>query len=550
VIDQKEMTVPEMTVELAMAELGQSPVRRVPEEALAWVRANWPMAEPVLLEEMDKNIRDPFRPEMDERMNVALALCAEQRSHDAFPRYVALCCLPPVARQAVLDFYDLETMDHFLAKTCHGRLTELQDMVKDQRLEESVRECALEALARLAHAREWPRDEFGRFLIHLLDGGLEREPVMLWDFVIGFCRDLGLVAAEPFIRRIYAESKASAIPLVTLHEDVIYDLHIGSPDDQWTFLNGGEMASYEDGLADTLACGGSDPEDDVSLRQPPQGLLAILSDGGTQTGRLHAVGRNDPCPCGSGKKYKKCCLDAVEQKARTPLAYDGTPVPEGDRELDQWCRAGFAHADQKQYSRACQCWHYFWNRLLERESEDGDGCQEVFHGSRSRKQWLAQVVSIAMTMEAKDADAELLLLINEILRATPEKAAIYFNLRYARAALMAAIGLDHALLEMEQLLAATPQTEFCYYMILVNRMLDLEKKRDGIADVRLAAAFLEEKTALIPHDEAPWPEQAAQYVQMLHQQAALAPPHPRPDRYAGHPLLGPAAEKLAPHTGD
>ena len=21
------------------------------------------------------------------------------------------------------------------------------------------------------------------------------------------------------------------------------------------------------------------------------------------------VGRNDPCPCGSGRKYKKCCLD-------------------------------------------------------------------------------------------------------------------------------------------------------------------------------------------------------------------------------------------------
>ncbi len=21
------------------------------------------------------------------------------------------------------------------------------------------------------------------------------------------------------------------------------------------------------------------------------------------------VGRNDPCPCGSGKKYKRCCLN-------------------------------------------------------------------------------------------------------------------------------------------------------------------------------------------------------------------------------------------------
>ncbi|MEJ2040503.1 MAG: SEC-C metal-binding domain-containing protein [Desulfosarcinaceae bacterium] len=20
------------------------------------------------------------------------------------------------------------------------------------------------------------------------------------------------------------------------------------------------------------------------------------------------IGRNDPCPCGSGKKYKKCCM--------------------------------------------------------------------------------------------------------------------------------------------------------------------------------------------------------------------------------------------------
>ena len=27
------------------------------------------------------------------------------------------------------------------------------------------------------------------------------------------------------------------------------------------------------------------------------------------------IGRNDPCPCGSGKKYKKCCL----HKATSPV---------------------------------------------------------------------------------------------------------------------------------------------------------------------------------------------------------------------------------------
>jgi hypothetical protein len=46
------------------------------------------------------------------------------------------------------------------------------------------------------------------------------------------------------------------------------------------------------------------------------------------------LGRNDPCPCGSGKKYKKCCLgkapktpaSAVAQPATTkPAAYEAEP---------------------------------------------------------------------------------------------------------------------------------------------------------------------------------------------------------------------------------
>jgi tetratricopeptide (TPR) repeat protein len=31
-------------------------------------------------------------------------------------------------------------------------------------------------------------------------------------------------------------------------------------------------------------------------------------------------GRNDPCPCGSGNKYKKCCLAKEEAAAREQLA--------------------------------------------------------------------------------------------------------------------------------------------------------------------------------------------------------------------------------------
>ncbi|MFI5334790.1 MAG: SEC-C metal-binding domain-containing protein, partial [Chlamydiales bacterium] len=29
---------------------------------------------------------------------------------------------------------------------------------------------------------------------------------------------------------------------------------------------------------------------------------------------MDKVGRNDPCPCGSGKKYKKCCEEKTKHK--------------------------------------------------------------------------------------------------------------------------------------------------------------------------------------------------------------------------------------------
>lgn len=35
-------------------------------------------------------------------------------------------------------------------------------------------------------------------------------------------------------------------------------------------------------------------------------------------------GRNDPCPCGSGKKYKRCCLDqnkAGERSSASPVNF-------------------------------------------------------------------------------------------------------------------------------------------------------------------------------------------------------------------------------------
>lgn len=45
----------------------------------------------------------------------------------------------------------------------------------------------------------------------------------------------------------------------------------------------------------------------------------------------HKIGRNDPCPCGSGLKYKKCCLNRVEEE-RNPLQAFVDALPEARKE--------------------------------------------------------------------------------------------------------------------------------------------------------------------------------------------------------------------------
>ena len=46
------------------------------------------------------------------------------------------------------------------------------------------------------------------------------------------------------------------------------------------------------------------------------------------------LGRNDPCHCGSGKKYKQCCLGKDEEKSRAARAKAAAEAPVADTEAE------------------------------------------------------------------------------------------------------------------------------------------------------------------------------------------------------------------------
>jgi len=79
------------------------------------------------------------------------------------------------------------------------------------------------------------------------------------------------------------------------------------------------------------------------------------------------TGRNDPCPCGSGKKYKKCCL-AKDEALRRERALDPgekEPVPlieETEMPPAQLIDAGYRSLEKKK-DMACGLWFLAWRKL-------------------------------------------------------------------------------------------------------------------------------------------------------------------------------------------
>jgi hypothetical protein len=64
------------------------------------------------------------------------------------------------------------------------------------------------------------------------------------------------------------------------------------------------LGAFEDVRADHLDDAVVEEENEVTE------ILRSVAEGAQRRNPLRHVGRNDPCPCGSGKKYKKCCLVA------------------------------------------------------------------------------------------------------------------------------------------------------------------------------------------------------------------------------------------------
>ena len=85
------------------------------------------------------------------------------------------------------------------------------------------------------------------------------------------------------------------------------------------------------------------------------------------------VGRNDPCPCGSGKKYKHCCYakDSVKKPAEAASDVEASVDAEGADAGDAADEAG-AEGDHAQDHRSAP----------DTGKKHGHGGRRGFHGGK------------------------------------------------------------------------------------------------------------------------------------------------------------------------
>jgi hypothetical protein len=66
----------------------------------------------------------------------------------------------------------------------------------------------------------------------------------------------------------------------------------------------------------------------VNLPPPEPAAMPSAGDEARLFAHRYGIRRNDPCPCGSGKKYKKCCFDPAW------VAPAGEPAGAGEGEAE------------------------------------------------------------------------------------------------------------------------------------------------------------------------------------------------------------------------
>ncbi len=235
----------------------------------------------------------------------AMALLACWRDARAYRPLLALAHNSPEVIDDLFGDALTELYGRTIASVCDGDMRPLQELVDDRSVSVWVRSALLEAWKVRVVEGDAPVEPFERFLLdvgrqcaeRLRHGEREPERFEMLDDVAGQACDIGSTLLLEPVRQWFAERLIDERYI----DRPFFEREFALPhEERLSRLRRHRQGYIDDVAAEMRWWGAGDVDDDEFA------LDALPPSTATFVRASPKIGRNDPCPCGSGRKYKKC----------------------------------------------------------------------------------------------------------------------------------------------------------------------------------------------------------------------------------------------------
>jgi hypothetical protein len=281
----------------------------MPVDAIRAADANRASVAPVFVRTIGQYLVGETSPLMEEAVFFVFHLLGQWREKSAYRPLAELLRQPADQVERILRDADTETSHRIIAAVFDGDPKPLYDVILDPEASEFVRSRMCEALAMVALRGELPREDAARFLRACYSELKPQDECFVWEGWQSAIAMLGLVELKPLVEQAFHRGYISPrwLGFQDFEEHLQATLTGSAPpawqaEDEYTLFGD----TIEE-LADWFSRKDEQPDEtgwDADDWEPQPPSIPAVNP-------FRDVGRNDPCPCGSGKKFKKCCLQNV-----------------------------------------------------------------------------------------------------------------------------------------------------------------------------------------------------------------------------------------------
>lgn len=235
----------------------------------------------------------------------AMYLLAQFRAKELYPQLIDILSITGDTADEVLGDTIAEGLGQILASVYNGDPEPLMRLIENPQVDEYARGQALKAIVTLVFDRQLTREFAVDYMKQLLNGRLSDTPYYLNAEIVTCCRDLYPLEVYEDIKRLYesGELEGGYIDFGSVESALNRTKEEVLQEAQHTR----DYGFIDDTIAEMESWISLQPKRDMGSELDLLDALGSLTLPKQSPVKVNKVGRNDPCPCESGKKYKKCC---------------------------------------------------------------------------------------------------------------------------------------------------------------------------------------------------------------------------------------------------